>query len=256
MGGRGLIVCALVACGARTELGGVTAHDAGAPPPDFIWYVLDETSGTTAKDSSPHHYDMKGLIGISWSDGGVFDGTVCSESDVGAAFRDPPITITAWLAPATRDDEALTQYALAPYPPNALSGDSPHIGGFGVGLNVWTNGGGGAAVGVETGPYQTTDFTSLGGSYSAGTEYFVASVVGASSATVFVNGVVVGTTPAMVPPPVTPTPLHLGCHNDDQSYGSKRFYRGRMRDVRMYERLLGHDEIAQLYASGPVTKAP
>src|SRR5579872_4724210 len=36
------------------------------PAPDFIWYVLDETTGTTAKDSSSHHYDVTNLTGTTW----------------------------------------------------------------------------------------------------------------------------------------------------------------------------------------------
>jgi hypothetical protein len=43
------------------------------PPRDFIWYVLDETIGTTAHDSSSHHFDIN-VPGVTWNQGGIFDG--------------------------------------------------------------------------------------------------------------------------------------------------------------------------------------
>src|ERR1700678_4691386 len=92
-----LCAVALTGCGARSALGtpdlvndagpiadaaveDAAASDAGAPPPPphFIWYILDETSGVTAHDSSPNHYDMTNLTGVAWDHGAIFDGaTVC-----------------------------------------------------------------------------------------------------------------------------------------------------------------------------------
>jgi hypothetical protein len=44
--------------------------------------------------------------------------------------------------------------------------------------------------------------------------------------------------------------------NQDTTYGTHRFYAGRMRDVRVYTREVGAAEIAQLHANGPTTQAP
>jgi len=41
-------------------------------------------------------------------------------------------------------------------------------------------------------------------------------------------------------------------YNDDPGYGSKRFFRGTMRDVRIFTRDLAAAEIAALFANGPV----
>jgi len=222
------------------------------PPPDFIWYRLDETSGTTAHDSSGNHYDMTNLTGVVWGAGATFDGTsVCGSTTVGQASRTAPITMTVWLAADPRDDETTTGYALTPFPPNAFCGDSPSLGGFGIGLNVWTDGMPGNGLALETGVNQSVAFDTLAG-VQAGVEYFVALVVGPTSADIYMNASVWATVTANTPATVTPAPLHLGCTNDDTGYLTKRFFKGRIRDARMYTRLLGAPEIAQLFANGPV----
>ena len=45
-------------------------------------------------------------------------------------------------------------------------------------------------------------------------------------------------------------------HNDDPDYGTKRFYDGRIRDVRVYQRELGAAEVARLNTNGPTLHAP
>ena len=249
---------ALVACGARTGLrAGNTTVDASLPDapsdltPDFVWYRLDETSGTTAHDSSPNHYDVTNLSGVVWDDGAIFDGATCGSTIVGAAFRTPPVTITAWLAPAERHDEGANSWGLAPFPPDALSGDVPSLGGYGVGLDVWTDGGGGRALAVETGVDATVGYHSLTGPFNPNEERFVALVITTSSAAVWVDGSLLSSVTTNVPPPTQPTPLHLGCHNDDTGYGTKRFFAGRMRDARVYLRDLDASQVAELFSQGP-----
>jgi hypothetical protein len=244
----------LGACGARTQLDTQRPADAAAGDlaPDFVWYRLDETSGTIAHDSSPNHYDVTNFSGVVWNEGAVLDGTVCGSTDVAGAFRTPPITITAWLAPAARDDATSATYALVPFPPDALSGDVPTLGGYGLGLDVWNDGGGGRALAVETGAGAAVAYHSLQGSFDPGAMRFTAVVVSADGADVYVDGVPFDHVSADLPPSAQPTPLHLGCHNEDGGYGSKRFFHGRMRDVRVYRRALGAADIAHVWASGPV----
>jgi hypothetical protein len=222
------------------------------PPPDFAWYKLDETSGTTAHDSSPNHYDITNLSGVVWGAGATFDGaTVCGSTTVGAAFRVAPVTITVWLTADSRDDETATNYALTPFPPNALSGDAPSLGGFGVGLDVWTDGTPGNGIAFETGVNAASSFYTIGG-LGADVEYFAALVVGPSQADMYVNADLWASIAANTPTPGSPVPLHLGCHNDDTGYLTKRFFKGRLRDARVYTRLVGAPEVAQLFANGPV----
>jgi hypothetical protein len=252
-----LACAASLACGARSELRTTNDNppDAAPPPeitPDFVWYKLDETSGETAHDSSPNHWNLS-LSNVTWDEGAVFDGaTVCGAVNVPENFRQPPVTIGAWLTPSARADQTSNAYGLAPFPPNAVSGDYPGSGGYGLGLDVWTDGDAGHAVSVETGIGSDQGFHSISGAFADGDRHFLALVIGSADATIFVDGKQTQQTTESIAPSVTPTPLHVGCHNDDDGYGTKRFYKGRMRDVRIYKRALGAGEIAQLFSNGPV----
>jgi hypothetical protein len=227
------------------------------PPPDFVWYLLNETSGTTAHDSSPHRFDITNLGGVVWESGASFDGTAtCGYTTVAARFRDPPVTISAWLTPVVRDDELLNEHALVPYPPSALSGDVPYLGGYGIGLDVWNGTQPGAALAIEDGINAGVAFHSLSGPFATGAEHFVALAVVSDSASVYVDGSLFATVTASPPPSSSPTPLRLGCTNGDTAYQSKGFFKGRMRDARVYTRVVGSAEISQLYVNGPATTPP
>jgi hypothetical protein len=251
-----LLTLVVVACGARSELRTVNGGPSDAAPPeitpDFAWYKLDEKDGNVAHDSSSSHRDIW-LSNVTWDDGAVFDGaTVCGAVNVSETFRSPPVTMTAWLTPTARDDQTSNAYSLTPFPPDALSGDYPAAGGYGLGLDVWTDGTAGSAIAVETGHGASTAFHSIDVAFAAGDQHFVVLVVGTADATVYVDGKKTTTTPDGIAPSITPTPLHLGCHNDDDAYGTKRFYKGKMRDVRIYKRAVTPSEIAQLFSNGPV----
>jgi hypothetical protein len=255
------------------------------PSPDFVWYVLDETTGTVAHDSSPNQYDVT-VTGITWATGGVFDGTGCGQTVVASGFRTPPMTMSAWVKPATRTDAPNTG-ALQPYPPSILGGDVPGVGGYSLGLSVWSAGSalsvegvspctqGGLCVanstqnalagdaGVDSGLPSCTSATSCKQGFVADTEYFVTATIDAPpdggtmpAAQVYVNGAIFDLATAYIPPASATPPLRLGCHNDDTSYGVGRFFEGRLRDVRVYTRALPADEVQQLYVNGPTLEAP
>ncbi len=221
-------------------------------PPDFAWYKLDETSGNVAHDSTANHYDVT-LANVTWDMGANFvlpGGGADSggSTNVAAGLRQAPVSFTAWLAPASRSDETSNMHAIQPYPPNAVSGDVAGQFGFGIGLNVWTDGTQGSALAAENVGYQ---FSNGGSPFTAGVEYFVAAAIDTATATLYVDGQVIGTANTTAPGPSGTTPLRLGYHNEDTGYGTKRFYSGRMRDVRVYKRVLTGAEIAALYATGP-----
>lgn len=222
-------------------------------PPELAWYRLDETDGTTAHDSTANHYDIT-LHGVVWNLGANFaippgNGPSGGAVAVTARLRQAPVTFTAWLAPAARHDETSNAYGLVPFPPSAVSGDVPGSFGFGIGLATWTDGIPGSAFAAEDVGYK---FPNVGGGpFAAGTEYFVVAAIGPSTATVYVNAQLVGQVVPATPLPTGTTTLSLGVHNDDPGYGSKRFYVGRIRDVRVYERVLAGSDVAALYADGP-----
>jgi len=238
-----------------------------AAAPDYIWFVLDEKSGTTARDSSSHHYDITDLTGVTWSNGAQFDGTGGGGSvAVDSSYRTPPLTLSAWLTPAARADETSIVGPLQPYPSNAIGDDIPAEFGYGLGLNTWTDGTPGSALTVEgvnaCAPGASfpvaCDLPPTAGSpaFASGTEYLVTVTLDTTSvAHAYVNGVPYADATAAALQ-ADPTQFWLGRHNDDTSYATKRFFAGGMRDVRVYKRVLAPTEVATLYAAGPTTVAP
>jgi hypothetical protein len=267
----------------KSDAGDAGTPDAAASP--FVWYVLDETTGTKAHDSSSHHFDID-VPGITWNQGGIFDGmSTCGYVTVGPQYGDPPITISAWLTPAARTDEP-NGYALQPYPANVLSDDIPGIGGYAIGLNVWSAGSAVSAEGVlpcigigafcAANTTQNAASADAGGSgfsctspsscnqgFNAGTEYLVTLTVDAPTADetattgqVYINGALFDQDGAGVAVANSMPTLYLGCSNLDTGYGTTRFFDGRARDVRAYLRQLTAAEVKQLYVSGPTLHAP
>jgi hypothetical protein len=234
---------------------------------------------------------MTNLTGVTWDHGANFNGTnVCGSTTVGPSYRSPPITLSAWLTPATRTDGNAVRYALQPFPPNAISDDVPGVGGWAFGLNVWSDAPAGSALGaemfddcvagagmcvartsqnaatadagVDASVRICTSPSSCDQGFVGGAEVLVTMTVGPAPASgeptarIYVNGVLFDSTHTAVPPANASPPLYLGCHNMDTAYATTRFFDGKIRDVRVYQRELGAGEIAQLYANGPTTKAP
>lgn len=218
-------------------------------PPELAWYPLSETTGTTAHDATANHYDVTDLAGVTWGSGASFDGTGGGGSTpVDPGLRQAPVSFTAWLAPDSRIDEAANSYGLLPFPSSAVSGDAPGQFGFGIGLDVWS---GASALAVED---VGNDFHNAGGAeFVVATEYFVAAAIGATTATVYVDGQQVGQATPGTPGATAVTTLALGFHNEDPGYGTRRFYAGRMRDVRVYKRVLTASEVVRLHVAGPAT---
>ncbi len=220
-------------------------------PPEFAWYKLTETSGNVAHDSTANGYDVS-LLNVSWDAGANFalsgaDAGSGGVVTVGAGLRQAPVSFAAWLTPAARADEATNAHGLTPYPPGAISGDVPGQFGFGIGLDVWTDGG--SALAVENVGYT---FTNAGGApFVAGDTYFVVVAIGGASASIYVDAALVATASVSTPGAAPTTTLSLGVHNGDTGYGTKRFYAGRMRDARVYKRALTAAEVAALYGAGP-----
>jgi hypothetical protein len=249
--------------------------------PDYAWYVLDETQGSTAHDSSPNHFDITNLTGVTWDQGAHFNESGCGFTTVTSDYRKVPLTVSAWLTPNRRTDSP-NGHAVQPYPGNALSDDIPGVGGYALGLNIWPTGSALAFLGLSDcsdvavcaarstqnaqdahgGPSCTSAATCNQG-FVAGDEYFVVGAIGPvgdggalSSASVYVNGALFDQTTAFMASNQTAPPLYLGCANLDTTYGTTRFFDGRIRDVRVYKRQLGADEVQQLHLDGPTLQAP
>jgi hypothetical protein len=219
---------------------------------------------------------MTNLTGVTWNAGANFAMGGFGSTTVDGQYRVPPETITGWITPAQRTDSP-TSYALGPYPPNAFSDDIPGVGGWGFGMNVWSNGSALAVEGtadcvlhlcvanttqnsLDAGSSCTSPSQCQQG-FVASQEYFVAVTIGAADGgaaptAVYVNGVVFDQTTEAVFSPNSNPPIYLGMHNQDNGYGTSRFFNGRIRDVRVYKRELAASEVAALHALGPTLHAP
>jgi len=266
---------------AASDSGGEAAAVVPTPAPDYLWYVLDETDGTVAHDSSPHQFDIPDMTGVTWNAGANFDGMSGGGSTtLDPSYRSPPFTISVWLTPELRTDSP-NGYSLQPYPPNAVSDDIPGLGGYSIGLNVWANGSALSAEGLvgctgsflcvanalqnandaDGGPSCTSP-TSCNQGFVAGQEHFVVMTIeplgdaGApAEGWVYVDGVLFDQEATNVLSDDS-APLSIGRHNTDPGYQTTGVFDGRIRDVRIYKRQLGIPEIQQLYMNGPTLHAP
>jgi hypothetical protein len=256
----------------------VAPPEASSLVPDYAWYVLDETLGATAHDSSSHHFDITNLSNVTWGGGAHFAANGGGSRAMDGEFRTPPITIAAWLTPNSRKDGP-TGWVLRPFPPNAVSGDIPGVGGYGFGLNVWSHGSAIAAEGLadcmrgycvasttqnaRTGGPSCKDLSSCDQGFAAGAEHLVVLTIGPAAdggskieGTLYVDGTPFDHAASGPATSNGAPPFYLGFHNFDGNYGASRFFDGRIRDVRIYKRLLGGAEIQRLYAQGPALHAP
>ncbi|HSY20554.1 MAG TPA: LamG-like jellyroll fold domain-containing protein [Polyangiaceae bacterium] len=251
------------------------------PAPDYLWYVLDETDGTIAHDSSPNQFDITNMTGVTWDAGANFDGVSGGgNTTLDSSYRSPPFTISVWLTPQLRTDSP-NGHSLQPYPPNAVSDDIPGVGGYSLGLNVWANGSALSAEGLvgctgsfmcvanalqnandaDGGPSCTSP-TSCNQGFVGGQEHFVVMTIEAPADAgvapegwVYVDGVLFDQE-ATNTLSNDPAPLSIGRHNLDTGYGTTGVFDGRIRDVRIYKRQVGIAEIEQLYVNGPTLHAP
>jgi hypothetical protein len=163
-----------------------------------------------------------------------------------AEFRTYPLTVSAWLTPAARADQGASSYGLTPFPANAISNDVAGVGGFGMGINVWTDGMPGSS--LRVGWVNPT----VPATFNAGTRYHVVLAYSPSRmVSVYVGGTLLtmrGTANA----DMTQGALFVGAHNLDTGYGTKRFNIGEIDDVRIYTTLLDAPTVAALHDAGPL----
>jgi hypothetical protein len=225
------------------------ASSADAPMPGglpSLWYRMNEGSGTVIHDEVGGHDAM--LTGIyAWTQEGLsFTAGAGQTSMMPAEFRTYPLTVSAWLTPGARADEGASAYGLQPFPPNAVSNDVAGVGGFGMGVNVWTDGTPGSS--LRAGWANPT----VAATFAAGTRYHVVLAYSASrTVSIYVDGALLATR-GTAAADKTLGVLFVGAHNLDTGYASKRFFVGDIDDVRVYTSLLDASSIAALHDAGPL----
>jgi D-alanyl-D-alanine dipeptidase len=200
----------------------------------LAYWNFNENSGNTLNDVSNN--GITGMIyGASWTPGVrgsalYFDGTDDYVETLSTDILNLlPVTISAWVKPTLRSDGTF-------FPSNIISNDKPFYGGHGVGVNVF-----------PTGSDVTIDYH--GGfrhlpeqSLTADTWLFITTVYDNGS---ILQDVLDGF-----------NNIWIGKHNnDDVTWGLRRFYKGVIDDIRIYNFTMSSGEISQLHSSYSTSEA-
>jgi hypothetical protein len=219
--------------------------------PDLAWWKLDETSGSTATDSIGS-YTIP-VVGATWDRGLICSGdgiNGIAAASVPTRWRQPSFSVSIWITPYIRNDlidQGPPSY-YKPAPGSAYSLDIPGQGGPGVMAHL-----------VESANTASTDSfadTLITGGINGllkypGRTFHVLMVHGAVTDALYLDGVLVASGPSVGMTEVAST-FRIGYHNSDTGYGTSRFFKGRVQDIRVYGRDLSAADAIALHAAGPV----
>lgn len=142
-------------------------------------------------------------------------------------------TLEAWVRPELRTDGTTFNQ----FPNNVFSTDQPGLFGRGFGVNV-TSSSSGISLEYHNG------FRYITYSFTPNTWYHVAVVYTTTNIKTYVNGSIVDD--FNVSNGATSGVMQIGKHNNDGSYGTKRFFKGSLDDIRIWTTARSCDEINQL----------
>lgn len=142
-----------------------------------------------------------------------------------------PLSVEAWVKPAMRTENTTF------YPNNVLSNDLPgnHGHGFGANVNSLINQ---ITIEYENG-FRIIDNAGL----STNTWQHIALVYTSGNVKTYVNGALIDNFNYSQATLNAAGSFWIGKHNDDGSYGTRRFYKGQVDEVRVWHRALTQQEI-------------
>jgi hypothetical protein len=246
---------------AEVKFGSIQVPTAGTPTPypslilassPIAYWRLDETSGTTAADSSGHALTATYGTGVTLGSAGLLTSSadmavtipsnpMTTVGTIGAAYAanalqaTTAVTLTAWVKPTTIADSAFISYG-SNASPNYVFGvtSTGYIWG---GLNLTTSG--------ESWPLATTT------PMVAGATYFVAMTYDSSTGTcvLYINGVAVSTNTyaGTITGYTSPYGLVMG---NDASFGTGQNYNGVLDEVAIFPSALSATTLQALYVAG------
>lgn len=218
-----------------------TSSSACATAPTAGLVNLWSGDGSTVDSVTGRSGTIQGAVTYVAGKGGrafSFDGNGAAVLSAPApAINQLPLTIAAWVRPALRTDGT-------DFPTNAVSDDQPFHAGHGFGVNVFP---GGSQLKIED--HGTDTFHVVPGvSFVANRWYHVAVAYTPGRATIYVDGRLVDRDTYGQGALTGVNFVRIGEHNDDAgTYGTRRFFKGAIDDVRLYARALSADEVAHLY---------
>lgn len=182
----------------------------------FILSVLGTAQTSTAQTGSCLHFD------------GINDYVNVGNSEI---LNSLPLTIEAYVKPELRTDEAPF------YPNNIISNDIPSFSGMGVGINIDSSG---SHVVVE---YNDGFLTFDEPSIIAGNWVHVAVVYTETNIKTYINGDLKNDFNYINQGLNYTNSFLIGCHNDDENYSTRRFFKGLIDEVRIWNRAILQEEI-------------
>ena len=201
------------------------------------WWKLDETEGTLASDSSGNGYNGTTLNGPAWTTGQLrgalnFDGTndlvICADTKALRITGD--LTIAFWTKKNAeakklsclvgKANPSVRNYGIWEEAGNEGRLLFQQLNAAGQGINLWTS-----------------------RKLALGTWYHVAAVVQGSNVSFYINGKLDGSKARTIAATTTTDPLAFG-------YGGwNDHYPGVLDDIRIYNRPLSAEEIAELHSA-------
>jgi len=146
-----------------------------------------------------------------------------------------PVTLEAYVKPEMRTEN--TNF----YPNNILSNDVPGNYGLGMGININSYG---SQITVE---YKNGFRTFYDNTIVAGQWVHIAIVYTNGKVETYINGVLKDVVNHNQAPLNGNTNMFIGRHNDDAAYGTRRFFKGVIDEVRVWNRALCAQEITSQY---------
>jgi hypothetical protein len=153
------------------------------------------------------------------------------QSDATNVLKILPLTVEAWVKPALRTE--VTDF----YPNNILSNDNPGLFGHGFGANI------NSTVNQITIEYQNNFRIIENAGLSSDTWQHIAVVYTPGNVKTYVNGILIDDFNYQQSGLTGTGSFWIGKHNDDGTYGTRRFYKGQLDEVRVWHRALSGAEI-------------
>ncbi|GAA3341706.1 hypothetical protein GCM10020358_34090 [Amorphoplanes nipponensis] len=209
-------------------------------------YALDQSAGTTVADSSGNGNHATLVGGATWGNGsltfGGADGHVKLPDNLLAGMPALTVSTDVWIDPAQ------------PKPYFLWGMGNTDSGGAGNGY-VFSTGDNYRAA-IAPGNWSTEQGAATGSALPRGSWRTLTYTVGGGAATLYLDGRQVARNTAVT---VTPGSIGNGVTKANylgrSVYSADRYFKGRMRDVRIYNRALTGDEVARLGANATTVSA-
>jgi plastocyanin len=217
-----------------------------APPTNMIgWWAGDGDANDVAGGGNDGTLEggasfAFGKVGQSFSFNGT-DAAVVAAPASATVMNQLPLTVDAWVRPALRAG-SVDDF----FPNNAVSNDLAGFFGHGFGVNVMSDG---SKMTIEYQDGFRDIFPEV--PFNADQWYHIATVYTDGNVKSYVDGLLVDNLNYEQGELDSTAPVSIGKHNDDDlTYGTRRFFKGLIDEVEVFNRALTQTEIQSIVAAG------